>query len=363
VSTTRSWALPPIGDSLSPRSRFRIAAPMRLRLALSLCAIALAFCAFFRAAAAGEPYRYFRIGSASDAHPSGVRAGFALLGGGKDLDEAFGWLCGLSNGGDFLILRATGTDAYNPYVNSLCRQNSVATLVIPNREAATDPFVAQAIRNAEAIFVAGGDQSNYINFWRGTPVQSALNDAIARGVPIGGTSAGLAILGEFVYSAQGDTPGGPNLSSRAALENPFDTQVTIVRDYLKIPVLRGAITDTHFSARDHLGRLLVFMARILESGDAKTIRAIGVDQQTAVLVSADGQGSVAGIGAAYFFSANRKPTICAPGTPLTFSGISVTKIIGGGNFDVEKWSGAGIFYSLSVDAGTVHSTRTDGAIY
>ena len=88
-------------------------------------------------------YQYFRVGSPVDATTK-PRAGFALMGGGTDLDEAFRWMCERANGGDFLVLRAAGTDAYNPYIAGLedgksCKLNSVATLVIPSREAATNP--------------------------------------------------------------------------------------------------------------------------------------------------------------------------------------------------------------------------------
>src|SRR5262249_4518574 len=85
-----------------------------------------------------------------------------------------------------------GTDAYNPYIEQLCpAENSVATLIIPDRTAVSDPFVISAIQNAEALWIAGGDQSNDINFWKGTPVQTVLQGLIARGVLIGGTSAGM----------------------------------------------------------------------------------------------------------------------------------------------------------------------------
>jgi len=114
-----------------------------------------------------------------------TKPGFALIGGGKDLDPAFQWMCRRSGGGDFLILRATGTGAYNLYVQSLCHQNSVSTLVIPDKRAANDPFVAQTIAHAEAIFISGGDQASYINFWKDAPVQKELNAPIHRGVPIG----------------------------------------------------------------------------------------------------------------------------------------------------------------------------------
>ena len=123
-------------------------------------------------------YQYFRVGSTTDTQVK-PEAGFALMGGGEDLDEAFQWLCARARGGDLLVLRATGTDAYNEYIQKLCHLNSVATVVIPDREAANDPFVEKKIRKASAIFISGGDQANYINFWEHSPVQTALNDAIA----------------------------------------------------------------------------------------------------------------------------------------------------------------------------------------
>src|ERR1035438_3779804 len=112
-------------------------------------------------------YQYFRIGNKDDIQTTPA-AGTAMMGGGSDLDEAFRWLCQKGNGGDFLILRASGDDDYNSYVNGLCKLNSVATLVLPDRQAAEDPAVAEIIRQAEVIFIAGGDQANYIVAWKDT---------------------------------------------------------------------------------------------------------------------------------------------------------------------------------------------------
>jgi cyanophycinase len=344
--------------------RARILLIANLALVSVFIATAASVSSPLRAARAADapPYRYFRVGNPSNIHAS-AHAGYALIGGGEDLDQAFTWLCQRSGGGDFLIIRASGTDAYNPYVQSLCRENSVATLIIASRDAANDSFVAQTIRAASAIFIAGGDQANYINFWRGTPVQRTVNDAIRRGIPVGGTSAGLAVLGEFAYTAQNDQPGGPNLNSPAALANPFDPQVVIVRDFLHIPALQDVITDSHFHARDRVGRLLVFMARILESGDAKKIHAIGIDQHTAFLLDPDGNGIAAGSGAAYFFEAAGKPTACRPGAALTFTGISVRKLVAGEKFNLAHWTGSGTPYTLSAVSGALRSTQPGGAIY
>src|SRR6266576_2232206 len=143
-------------------------------------AVVVLVCAFTVAQA--QTYKYFRLGNPSDISTKPT-AGIAMMGGGSDLDEAFRWLCDKGNGGDFLILRARGDDDYNPYVKKLCKVNSVATLIIANREAAEDPAVAEIIHKAEVLFIAGGDQANYIRGWKGTPVESALNEDIAAGKP------------------------------------------------------------------------------------------------------------------------------------------------------------------------------------
>jgi cyanophycinase len=82
-----------------------------------------------------QSYKYFRLGNPPDVQTNPV-AGFAMVGGGRDLDEAFRWLCDKGNGGDCLVLRARGDDDYNSYVNGLCKANSVATLTTPDRRAA-----------------------------------------------------------------------------------------------------------------------------------------------------------------------------------------------------------------------------------
>lgn len=226
-------------------------------------------------------YKYFRTGQKGDVQATPT-PGTAMMGGGDDLEEAFRWLCQKGNGGDFLILRARGDAAYNPYVNGLCKLNSVATLVIPSRKAASQPRVAEIIKQAEAVFIAGGDQSRYVNFWRGTPVQDAINANIAAGKPIGGTSAGLAILGEFAYGALKDKPNDHDLASADVLPNPFHERVTIERGFLEVPYLKQTITDSHFAERDRMGRTLVFLARLMQDGWSEHPRDIAIDRKSVV---------------------------------------------------------------------------------
>ncbi len=312
-------------------------------------------------------YKYIRVGSADDSAGT-PRAGFALMGGGTDLDEAFRWLCNRAGGGDFLVLRATGGGDYNRYVQSLCKLNSVATIVIPNREAAIDPFVSNTIRHASALFIAGGDQANYINFWMGTPVEEALNDAIGRGVPIGGTSAGLAVMGQYAYTAQGDNPDDPNLDGNAALADPYSPRVSLTQGFISIPILKNIITDTHFARRDRMGRLLVFLARLNEP-DGKPapkplgIRGIGVQERAALLLQPDGRATVVGYGNAYFVEIERQDGPIEKGKPLSFGEFAVKKVAPGDIFDIKSWTGDAINYTLTVDAGKLRSTQTGGDIY
>jgi cyanophycinase len=313
-------------------------------------------------------WKYFRVGNAADAagHP---RPGYALMGGGEDLDEAFQWLCERAGGGDLLVLRATGTDAYNPYIQKLCpKLNSVATLVIPSREAAQDAEVARKIADASALFISGGDQANYINFWMGTPVQSALNDAIVRGIPLGGTSAGLAVMGEFAYTAQGDKPEDPDLTSKLAMANPFGPRVTIVHGFLRIPILEKIITDTHFAKRDRMGRLLVFLSQIhpgckgFAANDIQ-IRGIGVEERAALLVETDGRSLAVGHGNVYFIDARDANGPQCGKAQMTFGPYRVQKVAPGRWFNIDAWTGDGVKYRLSIKDGTVRSTQAGGAVY
>jgi cyanophycinase len=312
----------------------------------------------------GSPYKYMRVGQKADSQATPA-AGIAMMGGGEDLDEAFRWLCEKAQGGDFLVLRARGSDDYNPYVNGLCKLNSAATLIIPSRKAAQDPAVAGIIRQAEAVFIAGGDQSRYINFWRGTPVQDAINANLAAGKPIGGTSAGLAVLGEFAYGALKDQADDNDLASADVLPNPYHPRVTLVRDFLKIPILENTLTDSHFAIRNRMGRTLVFLSRLMQDGWSQHPREVAIDEKSAVLVEADGKAWVVGSGrGAYFLRPTRLPETCRKKVPLTFGNIAAYHAPRGGHFDLVTWTGeGGTAYSLSVDRGVIRTTQADNAIY
>lgn len=312
---------------------------------------------------ASQPkYDYYLTGD--PANVSGrTTFGLGLMGGGTDVDALFSWMSERAGGGDFVVIRASGADGYNQYVYDLGTFNSVETLVLKNRSASSDSFVLQTIRNAEALFIAGGDQSNYVNFWKDSPVEDAIHELAARGIPIAGTSAGTAILSEFVYAAQRFSA-----TSADALVNPYNRDITLDRDFLLLPHMRGLITDQHVIERDRLGRTLTFMARIVADGWAAEGRSIAIDRETAVLVDAAGRATVVANADhetpfAYFIRGGT-PEICLPDIPLTYRNLSVYRVQPGASFDLDAWRGrGGTSYTLNVDAGAVSSTQPGGSIY
>jgi cyanophycinase len=314
-------------------------------------------------AEAAHGYSYFVTGNPGDVvtPTSGL---LVLQGGGTDVDENFVRMGARAGGGDFVVIRASGTDAYNPYIYGLCACDSVETIIFKNRQSAFEPFVLEKIRNAEALFIAGGDQSDYVTFWKGTPVEDAIHHVAAKPAPIGGTSAGMAIMGEFVYSAMSSK----SLTSANALADPFHRDLTLERDFLVLAKMGGLITDQHVQERDRMGRTVTFLARLVRDGWTTEGRGIAADRETALHVDpADGTVEVLATPThptpyVYFLRTPGPPEVCLPKTPLTYRNVAVYRIGPGGRFDLDQWGGSGgIAYTLSAEAGVLTSSR--GEVY
>ena len=251
-------------------------------------AAAIAFCASAPATSATDPagYSYYEIGDVKAPRPAATHTALLLSGGGDwDLD-AFRWFVAEAGHGHLVVIAAHGGpedgEEFFRHVGGL---QSVETLVFSSRKASYDKRVQAILRHADGIFIAGGDQSKYVRFWKGTPVAEILDRHVAQGKPIGGTSAGLAILGGAGYGAMD----GGSIDSATALHDPAGSAVTMVRDFLHVPFLAHVVTDTHFMARNRLGRLVAFVAQVRAASDPNAV-GLGVDQQSALCVDNKGIG-------------------------------------------------------------------------
>ncbi|TXC65942.1 hypothetical protein FSC37_08235 [Piscinibacter aquaticus] len=223
------------------------------------------------------------------------------------------------------------------------------------------PFVIDRVDRAEAIFIAGGDQADYINLWKGTPLQAAIERAMARNVPIGGTSAGLAVLGQVDFAALNGT-----IDSARALGNPYDKRITLDQGFLTGAGLTGVIADAHLDSRDRMGRLVTFLARMVNADGWLSPAAaggIGLDVETA-LVIVNGTATRLGVGSAYFLKPTMAPTVCAAKQPLTFRNVMVERLSGSGSFNLPMWRGTGTtLYDLSAENGVLYSSQPGGSVY
>ncbi len=322
--------------------------------------------------ATGQSYTTWRTGNPADTVCS-PSAGICMMGGGAENDQAMKWFLANANGGDVVVLRTSGSDGYNSYMFNMpgIKINSVETILFHSAAASYDPYVLMRISQAEAIWFAGGDQWDYISYWRNTAVDSIIRTSvIARNVVLGGTSAGMAILGGFYFTAQNGT-----LTSAQALSNPYNNAVTVdSATFLRIPFLSEVITDTHYDNPLRKGRHMVFLARILQdySHEAK---GIACDEYTAVCIDSMGTARVFGQypdydDNAWFIQTNCEltdiqPEQCTAGKPLVWNldhrAVKAYRVKGTTNgtnsFNLSDWESGtgGSWFNWHVDSsGTFH---------
>lgn len=321
-----------------------------------------------------QNYTEYATGSSVDVEVN-PDFGICMMGGASENDNAMIWFLEKANGGDVVILRASGSNGYNNYMYSQLGVtiNSVTTFVIHNEAGALDPYVLQKVENAEAIWFAGGDQFDYVSYFKGNAMETALNNFVnvKQGV-IGGASAGMAILGGAYFSAENGT-----VTNAQALSNPYHTRMTLgYNDFLQVPFLENIVTDTHYDDPDRRARHTTFLARYATDNNSRSF-GIACNEYTAVCIDNLGIARVFGDYPnypefAYFLQSNcvddYLPETCVDGQPLTWNkgteAVKVAKIPGvptGTNFfDVSNWT-AGLGESWEnwyVNNGTFTTTVT-----
>ncbi len=252
------------------------------------------FFSFFFFSSFGQGYTNWIVGDTSDYETADHLSGIVLAGGGGDNDDAMQWMLERAGGGDVVVIRASNSDGYNDYFyeDLGVSVHSVETIRFDDISASSDPYVLRRIGEAEVLFIAGGDQYDYYELWRNTAIEDTINYLInEKGITVGGTSAGMAILGKVYY-----TPPGGSLDTDEALVNPFhpDTELIGKDDFLNVPILENVITDTHYDQRDRAGRHMTFLARVLHDFGEERAFGIACNEYTVVAIDEEGIGAVFG---------------------------------------------------------------------
>jgi len=250
-----------------------------------------------------------------------------LMGGGPEEDVAARLFVDASVAGDIVVLRTSGSlTSYPQYFIGFLASVTPATVITirtSDPEAGADPAVLCRVARAEAVWLAGGNQWNYLGRWPAA-LHEALAEVAERGAAMGGTSAGAVSLGEGAFDAQFGT-----VTSREALDDPLRREVSLTRPAFAQPELDGVLVDSHFTERGREGRLLVFLARFLADGGESPVVGVGLDEGVAITIEAGAyEVTSRESGAAWMYEV-AGPASLAPGVPLSLDGIRRVRLPAG----------------------------------
>lgn len=208
-------------------------------------------------------------------------------------DAPYSWIVQKSDSGKIIIIDVADATTWLPnYFMSLgadtAYNKTIATISAANLQSTYDELIT-----AKAIFIRGGDQWDYIRLWKGTKVDSAIQNVFNNGGVIAGTSAGAAVLGDVDFSAQNGSA-----YPDEALQNPFYSRMRFENNFLKL--VPDVLFDTHFIERGRHGRLIAMLYNQHFNLGTDLI-GVGIDDRTAICISPDGIGEVMGSGAVTIF--------------------------------------------------------------
>jgi cyanophycinase len=189
---------------------------------------------------------------------------------------------------------------------------------VSSRADTLKPDALEAIEHATGLFFTGGDQLHITSLLGGTEMQRLIHRRYERGLVIGGTSAGAAMMSNSMIL------GGP------ADESP---KVGCVEIGPGMDLIIGAVIDTHFSQRGRYGRLLAAVAHYPQDV------GIGLDEKTAMIVNRN-EFEVAGEGAVIVIDGGAMTYTSLPytekGEGLSLYGVRVHVLSAGARFDLSK---------------------------
>ena len=155
-----------------------------------------------------------------------------------------------------------------------------AHLAIDGREDALDPRTLARLTDASAVFFTGGDQVRITTKLKGTRLERRLRELYKRGVLIAGTSAGASAMG------------GSMLVGESTKEESHKVGGAFYMAH-GLGFVKRLVIDQHFAQRARIERLIGAVAE--NPGGL----ALGIDEDTAVVVDNESRFTVIGSGAVY----------------------------------------------------------------
>ena len=191
------------------------------------------------------------------------------------------------------------------------------------REEAMDPASLEILDGVSAVWFSGGDQARQTAVLLGTPLHKRMLELYREGCLIGGTSAGAAVMSEFMITGNEKRAGGEEGSWEVILAD--DVEHTEGFGFVT-----GAVIDQHFVTRKRHNRLI---SVVLEN---PALVGIGIEEATAVLVRPDGLYEVLGEGQVVVYDARRALTAKSPDGHLGGHGLTMHVLLAGDVYDLAS---------------------------
>lgn len=272
-----------------------------------------------------------------------------LAGGGSEgaIDDKSAWSARLyphlwANGdvtGDGLItigvLSYSVQDDWLPQYLISLGADDAKNIFIPDACAADDPRLAEQFRDLDAIFLKGGDQGKYYDWWNDRLAERLIRDVVERGGGIGGTSAGAMALAEFALAGSRDLTSRDVLTDACAekLNDASDGGSSIHNDFLG--AVPNTLIDTHVTQRGRLGRMIGAWAKAREDFGRNDLVAIGLDQRTGLVIRG-GRAVVIGNGAVDVIRTTNESRIVRKSRwPLSAANLQLDRFVDGDAFNLR----------------------------
>ena len=259
-----------------------------------------------------------------------------LVGGGREdkhswSDQPYGWFVQQADSGTIVNIDVSPkpSDWYPKYFEWLGADTSSRPLWIPNRASANDSSTYRILSEADGIFIEGGDQWRYVETWKRTLVEDAIHAVFQKGGAIGGTSAGLAVLGDVAFDAKFGT-----VYPDHAAYDPYHEDIHFEDNFLEI--LPGVLTDSHFLERGRLGRLVPMLARRIQDHGETGLLGIGVDGQSAFCIDPQHRGTAYGRAVTILSRSEESQIACEKDIPVLFTDVQFTQLLEGATYDINS---------------------------
>ncbi|MFZ5517234.1 MAG: cyanophycinase [Candidatus Zhuqueibacterota bacterium] len=225
-----------------------------------------------------------------------------IIGGGAKPPDALVEFVTLSRSGHILIITSASgePESYGPAVVEQFKQagaKNVHWLHIDSPEMANADSVVTRIESSTGIFFTGGIQERLMQRLGGTRSEAAVATLyFEKGGIIGGTSAGAAVMSEVMIT-------GNELINKDTTDVFFTIQAGNIETKPGFGFLKKVIIDQHFIARKRHNRLI---SLVLEH---PKLAGIGIDEDTAILVSPDDSFRVIGTGSVVIYDARKAKSV------------------------------------------------------